>query len=152
MPPQGQDRPLGGRPRLVCRCIGVSSCRIIEAVRAGGLTRVSEVQEAVKAGTGCCSCHPEIEEILAELRGLPISRLEQMQSAMVCRDETQQRIEASLLTGIVPKLPPGCDVEIVSVQGLEVGLHLQPDREDLRELVSEKLRKFVCADLEISFS
>ena len=152
MPPTGTDRKPGGPPRLVCRCIGVSSPRILEAVLSGGLSRLEEVQTALKAGTGCGTCHPEIEEILADLRGEPVDRMRRMENAMICRQETHQRIEASLFSGIVPKLPPETVVELLGVDGLRVHLHLAPNDAALRELIAAKLKKFICADLEIRFS
>ena len=71
---------------------------------------------------------------------------------MICREETHQRIEASLFSGIVPKLPPQTAVELIAIEGLEVRLHLEPDRPELRELVEQKLQKLVCCDLEVRFS
>lgn len=71
---------------------------------------------------------------------------------LLCREETARRIEASLYTGIVAKLPEGTCVELVSLQGLRVELHVSPvDDPALRELIRERLRKLVCADLEIAF-
>ena len=142
----------GGPPRLICRCIGVSSTRILDAIRKQDLTQLEQVQESVRAGTGCGTCHPEIEEILAEIRGEPIAKLARMENRMICREETHQRIEASLFSGIVPKLPPQTAVELIAIEGLEVRLHLQPDRPELRELVEQKLQKLVCCDLEVRFS
>jgi hypothetical protein len=71
MPPASASEPPGGPPRLICRCLGVSSVRIWEAIQA---------------------------------------------------------------------------------QGPRVELHVSPvDDPALRELISERLRKLVCADLEIAF-
>ena len=148
MPP---ERSLGGPPRLICRCLRVASPRIVNACQNEGIADLCGIQKALRAGTGCGTCHPEIEEILAEFRGEPISRLEQMENAMVCRDETQQRVEASLYSGIAPRLPPGTEIELISVAGLRVELHLSPDDAALRDGIAERLRKLVCADLEISF-
>ena len=61
-----------------------------------------------------------IEEILAEIRGEPIAKLARMENRMICREETHQRIEASLFSGIVPKLPPQTAVELIAIEGLEV--------------------------------
>ena len=151
--PEKPPQPPGGPPRLLCRCLGVSSPRIIKVVQSQGLTRLEEVQEAIRAGTGCGTCHGEIEEILADLAGEEVPRLTRIQNRWLCQSETLQRIEGSLMGGILPKLPPGTKVEVVSVKGLEVNLHLAPDdTPELRELISVKLRNFVCADFEIDFS
>lgn len=142
----------GGPPRLVCRCIGVSSLRIVAAIQERGLASLSELREHLRAGSGCGTCHPEIEEILADLRGDSVPKLERMENRIVCRDETMQRIEASLYTGIVPGLAAGTEVDLVAVNGLTVHLHISPDAPDVRKILAAKLRKYVCEDLEIVFS
>ena len=45
-----------GPPRLVCRCMGVSSLRIADCVRAGAET-VEDVQAKLPAGRGCSECY-----------------------------------------------------------------------------------------------
>ena len=40
-----------GPPRLVCRCLGVSSIRIAEVAREGART-IEEIQEKLPAGQG----------------------------------------------------------------------------------------------------
>ena len=143
----------GGPPRLICRCIGVSSRRIATAILDQDLSRREQIQEAVRAGTGCGTCHPEIDEILADLRGEPVDRLTRMQNRMLCQQETRQRVESSLYNGIVPKLPAGSEVEVVSVDGLRVELHLEPAEDAaLRTLIAQKLQKLVCSELEIVYS
>jgi assimilatory nitrate reductase catalytic subunit len=59
--------PGGARPagRTVCACFSVSEDRIAEAVRGGGLTTPAQVGAALKAGTNCGSCVPEIRKIIA---------------------------------------------------------------------------------------
>ena len=152
MPPASASEPPGGPPRLICRCLGVSSVWIWETIQAQGLTRLAEIQSTLKAGTGCSTCRAEIEELLADARGEPMPKLDRIQNRTRCREETARRIEASLYTGIVAKLPEGTCVELVSLQGLRVELHVSPvDDPALRELISERLKKLVCADLEIAF-
>lgn len=50
----------------VCECMNVDRDTIVSAIKEKNLTTVEEVQEATSAGTGCGSCIPDIEEILAE--------------------------------------------------------------------------------------
>lgn len=139
-------------PRLICRCLGVSSLRIAEAIRVQGLTQVAEIQQALRAGSGCYSCHPEIEELLAEARGEPISAQLRSQNRALCQSETQRQIEGALYGGIVPKLPAGSRVEIIWVEGLQLELQVTPELEaELRALITDKLRKVVCPDLEVVF-
>jgi NifU-like protein len=53
---------------MLCYCLGVRYGTAERAIRAGGLRKVSEVTEACKAGGGCRSCHPEIQELLDHLQ------------------------------------------------------------------------------------
>ncbi len=139
-------------PRLICRCLGVSSLRIAEAIRAQDLTQVAEIQQALRAGSGCYTCHPEIEELLAEARGEPISAHLRRQHRALCQSETQRQIEGALYGGIVPKLPAGSRVEIVWVEGLQVELQVTPEPDpELRTLIADELKKLVCPDLEVVF-
>ncbi len=146
-PPSDPDSP-----RLICRCLGVSSLRIAEAIRAQGLTQIAEIQQALRAGTGCYSCHPEIEELLAEARGEPISAHLRSQNRALCQSETQRHIEGALHGGIVPRLPAGSRLEIAWVEGLQVELQVTPELDaELQALIADKLRKVVCPDLEVVF-
>lgn len=54
-----------GDGEKICYCFEVYEKTIEQAVRAFGLRTVDEVKQATKAGCGCHTCHPEIEEILA---------------------------------------------------------------------------------------
>jgi NifU-like protein len=139
------------RPRLVCRCLGVASPRIYRAVRAQGLASVPEVTKAVRAGGGCGLCHPEIEEILAEVRGEPVDPGVALENGLVCRQETQARVGASLESLIRPRLEAlGATLEDFAVEGLRVRVRLGGAAgEEALRLVAEKLRKYVCEDLEV---
>ena len=52
--------------KMLCYCLGVRYGRVIDAVRDPGCRTVQQVTRRCKAGGGCRSCHPEIEELLAE--------------------------------------------------------------------------------------
>ena len=141
-----------GSPRLICRCLGVSSLRIVEAMRAQGLTQMAEIQQALRAGTGCYTCHPEIEELLAAARGEPISPQLRSQNRALCQSETTRHVEGSLYGAVVPELPAGSRVEIIWVEGLRVELQVTPEpNPELRALIADKLKKLVCPDLEVVF-
>jgi NAD(P)H-nitrite reductase large subunit len=51
----------------VCICHGVTAGRIAGAI-AGGACSLAAVGEATQAGTGCGSCRPEINALLARIR------------------------------------------------------------------------------------
>ena len=142
------------RRRLVCRCMGVASTRIYAAARSAALTSVADVTKAVRAGGGCGLCHPEIEEILAELRGEPIDAGLALENLLVCRQETLSRVEGSLHSLIRPRLEAlGATLESVAVDGLRVCVRLGGSVDErATRLVTDRLREFVCQDLEVEIS
>ncbi len=143
--------PAPSPPRLVCRCRGVASPRIADAIRAEGLRTVAGVTKAVKAGGGCGTCHPEIEEILADVAGDPVDPAVRLENRLVCHAETCIRIEGTLDSRIRPALAErGISVTSYSVDGLAVRVALAGDagEEEVR-LVRDELRRFVCRDLEV---
>lgn len=135
----------------MCRCLGVASPRIQAAIRSQGLGSVAEVTKAVRAGGGCGMCHPEIEELLAELRGEPIDPAVALENRLVCRQETRARVEASLESLVRPRLEArGATLEAVDIEGLRVRVRLGGAvDEDAARMVAAKLRKYVCEDLEV---
>jgi assimilatory nitrate reductase catalytic subunit len=72
--PEARRALLAGRPAngpapspTLCVCHGVSAARIEAAIAAGACT-LRAVGEATAAGTGCGSCRPEINALLAAAR------------------------------------------------------------------------------------
>jgi NifU-like protein len=53
-----------GEEALICTCFGVSESAIEKEVGSASLHTIEEVTEACKAGAGCRSCYPLIQEIL----------------------------------------------------------------------------------------
>ena len=51
--------------RLICACFGVGINAIREAVTSGNAVSVDEIGAALKAGTNCGSCLPELKRIVA---------------------------------------------------------------------------------------
>ena len=138
--------------RLTCRCMGMSSGRVVDLIRTRGLGDVDSVARDLGAGGGCGSCRPDIEEILADLRGEPLAERIRRANLLRSEAETLRRVEAALFGSIAARLPPGTQIELVSVAGLRVELHVgRPDSAELRDLVSERLRKLVCDELEVVF-
>ena len=54
---------------IICHCFEVSREEIENAIREKVLKTVEEVGEATNAGTGCCGCQEQIQEILDEING-----------------------------------------------------------------------------------
>ena len=54
----------GGSDRTICACFAVGAAAIRAAIAQGGLATTAEIGRALKAGTNCGSCLPEIKAIL----------------------------------------------------------------------------------------
>jgi assimilatory nitrate reductase catalytic subunit len=52
----------------VCACFAVGRNTIAEAIRSGNFTAVTQISAALRAGTNCGSCLPELAVILSETR------------------------------------------------------------------------------------
>jgi assimilatory nitrate reductase catalytic subunit len=52
----------------VCACFAVGRNTIIDAIRSGNFTAVAQISAALRAGTNCGSCLPELAVILDETR------------------------------------------------------------------------------------
>ena len=132
--------------------MGLSSQRIGDLAQARALADVEAIGRACGAGTGCGTCRPELEELLADLRGEPV--LEGVRRANRARNaaEAYRRVETALFGSIAARLPAGTRLELISVDGLRVELHAGAgDSPELRALVAERLVKLVCAELEVVF-
>jgi assimilatory nitrate reductase catalytic subunit len=66
-PPTGERD--GGR--IVCACFSVGINTLTEAIRSRKLASVEAVGAALRAGTNCGSCVPELKALLAEIAALP---------------------------------------------------------------------------------
>jgi NifU-like protein len=62
-----QIEEFAGEKALICTCFGVSEERIEKAITENNLQTVEEVGEFCRAGTGCGSCQPLIQEIIDSL-------------------------------------------------------------------------------------
>jgi NifU-like protein len=139
------------RRRLVCRCLGVASPRIFAAAREEALADVAAVIKSLRAGGGCTLCHPEIAEILAEVRGEAIDPAESIENQMVCRQETLARIEGALTSLVAPRLGArGARIVALQVEGLSVVVRVAGSADAAVPLLVERaLRDAVCEDLEV---
>jgi bacterioferritin-associated ferredoxin len=131
--------------------MGLSSRRIAELARERGASDLESLA-AFGAGAGCGSCRPELEEILADVAGVPVA--DSVRRANRARNavEVFRRVETALFGSIAARLPPGTRIDLVSVDDLRVELHLAAnDRPEVRALVAERLTKLVCPELEVVF-
>ncbi|RIK92395.1 MAG: hypothetical protein DCC71_24515 [Proteobacteria bacterium] len=142
------------RARLVCRCRGVASPRLFEAVRAGALASVAEVAKALGAGGGCGLCQPEIEEILAEVAGRPVDPGVTLENEAICREETRAAVERAIARSVQPQLRGvGARIEALAVDGLRVRVRLSHGAgPEAARIVRDALLRDVCADLAVDAS
>jgi len=139
------------RPRLLCRCLGIASPRVYAAVRAEGLRDVAAITKSVRAGGGCGMCHPELEEVLAEVAGEPIDPALALENRLICREETRGRVGGSIESVVRPRLAAaGIELAAYEVEGLCVRVWLAgADDEAALALVRARLHQYVCEDLEV---
>jgi NifU-like protein len=138
--------------RLSCRCMGLSSRVVEAAVRAHDVRELAVLAQLSGAGSGCGTCHPELLEIIADVLGAPVLEATRRANRARCVSETMRRVEAALFGAIAARLPADVEVELVSVEGLRVELHLaRGDRPEIRALVAERLCKLVCTELQVVF-
>lgn len=52
----------------ICYCFDVPDTTIKRVIRDNRISEVDQVTEACNAGGGCTSCHPDIEELIDEIR------------------------------------------------------------------------------------
>jgi NifU-like protein len=63
-----QIEEFNGEKALICTCFGVSEETIEDLIKTKALESVEQVTDACKAGGGCGSCQPLIQEIIDVIR------------------------------------------------------------------------------------
>lgn len=151
---RGEKPPEVEEGKLVCECFGVSDEKIKRAIRENNIHTVEDVTNFTKAGGGCESCIPEIENILQEVWGekkikditKPKKKLTNIQKIAMIQEVIQKEIRPLLQAD-------GGDLELVDVDGNRVIVSLRGMctgclmsdvtvkniEKKLRELVSEEL-------------
>lgn len=124
--------------RRICFCLKVSEGQIRRAIREGELATIEQVTEATRAGSGCRGCHPDIAELLNDVR----PRLEEAQArkerlqaredaiASAQGDAKKQAvialIEDVLDADVRPKLAlDGGDVQVLGLEGQRLLVAMQ---------------------------
>lgn len=112
---------------------------------------MAEVTKAVRAGGGCGTCHPEIEEILADVEGIPVASALRLENRLVNESETLGRVEGSVESRIRPALAErGIRLPSFTIAGLCVRVRLEGAVDgDALAFVRDELRRLVCRDFEV---
>jgi assimilatory nitrate reductase catalytic subunit len=65
-------KPVHKHGKIVCACFGVGEEEIRDAIRGQGLRTPAAIGAAVKAGTNCGSCLPEIRKLIGAMAPAPV--------------------------------------------------------------------------------
>jgi NifU-like protein len=106
---------------IVCQCYGVTDKKIERVIKENNLQAVEEVTNYTKAGGGCTSCHPQIEEIIfrvhkqvvvkeAHAKKPPTKRLTNIQKINLIQEIIDQEVRPALQAD-------GGDLELIDVEG-----------------------------------
>lgn len=167
----GTTAPKKLEGRVVCVCFGVTEEKIRAAIRENDLKTVEQVTNYTKAGGGCGGCVPELEEILAEIRGVSLEEIREegveqkrdelasskKPSGKLTNLQKMKLVEETIETVIRPELKKhGGDLELVDIDGNRVVVELKGactecgmTRFTLQTLVEPKLRDHVSPELEV---
>ncbi|MDA8339482.1 MAG: Fe-S cluster assembly protein NifU, partial [Nitrospiraceae bacterium] len=100
---RGEKKPLEEKERLVCQCFEVTEDKIRRVAIENHLTTVEEITNYTKAGGGCGSCIPQIEEILKDIWAIKVpevpkikKRLTNLQKIALIQDVIEKEIRPRL--------------------------------------------------------
>lgn len=145
---------------VICKCFGITDKEIERVIKDNQLSSVADVTHYTKAGGGCETCHPKIEEILLSLKGevkkelveakpVPKRKLTNIQRMKLIEETIEREIRPALQTD-------GGDIDLVDIEGNKVIVTLRgtcsscPSSDfTLKGFAQGKLREFVSDDIEV---
>jgi len=155
---QGREVPceLLSQGILVCQCFQVTRETIRDVVMQNRLRTIEDVTHYTKAGGGCTSCHPEIQQIIDECW----EKLEREDGHAVAIEHAHElagRVREVIENDIGPALrTDGGDIELVAVRGRDVLVRLvgacascPASQATIKGWVESQLREHVGEDLEV---
>ncbi len=143
----------GPEEKVVCQCFDVTEEKIRKVAIENHLTTVEEITNYTKAGGGCGTCIPHIEEILRDIwsikppeKPLQRKRLTNLQKIALIQDVIEKEIRPRLQSD-------GGDIELIDIEGNNVivglramcvecpmgGITLNNIQEKLREVVDKDI-------------
>ncbi|MDT8317121.1 MAG: Fe-S cluster assembly protein NifU [bacterium] len=146
---------------LVCQCFGIHSKLIEKTVMENNLKTVEEVTNYTKAGGGCQTCHPAIEDIIEDvwrLKGQEVHLKEETTEKKPAMTNLQK---IALVTETIDKeirpmlAQDGGDIELIDISGSEVLVALRGACSSCKsayytvEGIEEKLREMVYPDIVV---
>ena len=145
---------------VVCKCFGITDKEIERVIKENHLSTVADVTHYTKAGGGCESCHPKIEEIISnvqgEVREKPVEK-KPPQKQKLTNIQRMKLIEETIEREIRPALrTDGGDIDLIDIEGNKVIVTLRgtctacPSSDfTLKGFAQGKLREFVSDDIEV---
>jgi NifU-like protein len=145
---------------VICKCFGITEKEIERVIKDNQLSSVADVTHYTKAGGGCETCHPKIEEILLSLKGEvkkepveakppPKRKLTNIQRMKLIEETIEREIRPALQTD-------GGDIDLVDIEGNKVIVTLRgtcsscPSSDfTLKGFAQGKLREFVSDEIEV---
>jgi len=145
---------------IVCKCFGISGKEIEKVARQNNLTTIEQVTHYTKAGGGCGTCHPKIQEILDRLGReerpeMPADkergrrRLTNLQKIKLIEETVEGIIKPALRRD-------GGDLELIDIEGNKVLVGLRGTCSScpasgftLKHYVEGKLREYVSPEIEV---
>jgi NifU-like protein len=140
---------------IICECFGITDRQIEAAVRDHHLVTIDDVTGHLKAGGGCGNCHENIQAIIDQVQGKPVSI--RPKPAPLTNIQKIRLIEETLEREIKPALhQDGGGIELVDVDGERVLVKLRgtcagckASQVTLKDFVENKLRELVSKDLVV---
>jgi NifU-like protein len=146
--------------RIVCRCFGVTDAKIKRVIRENKLTKPEQVTYYSKAGGGCGSCIPEIEDLIKEVweeKGMREEPEAPAKPAKLTNIEKMKLVMQTIDEEIRPALQKdGGDIELIDIDGDRVFVSLRGtcasckvSEITLSQFVQQKLKEMVSEDLVV---
>ncbi len=146
---------------LICKCFGIHEKLIEKTVRENNLRTLEEVTNYTKAGGGCQTCHPAIEEIIEDVWKAKGKTVHVKENAPRKKPAMTNLQKISLITETIEKeirpalAQDGGDIELLDVDGNVVIIALRGQCTSCVsagytiEGIEEKLREMVTPDIVV---
>ena len=146
---------------LICQCFGIHEKFIEKTVKENSLKTVEEVTYYTKAGGGCQSCHPAIEDIIEKVWKEKGTDLHVKEEAPKHKPAMTNLQRISLITETIDKeirptlVQDGGDLDLIDIVGNEVYIALRGQCASCAsatyttESVENKLREIVAPDIVV---
>jgi len=143
--------------RIVCHCFGVTDAKIRKIAKENEIKTVEGITNYCKAGGDCGRCKNDILEILQGVWKLESQKEKQSETPVLTFTQKVIKIQAVIDSDIRPMLEQdGGSIEFIDLRGDTVVVRLKgrcsmcpSSGITLKNIVEEKLREYVSADLKI---